>query len=144
MTIRTALVAATFALVAGTAHAQDISAWYNGVVVDQSTMMKDALGSIVSANAADPYVQQLYRQRVNAGLFYGTIEEFAYQYAVTGGMGAGGYANPMAPRSEIWGRTQVQNDGFLTVPLVYQDAYRNWVQGFADNQAQTGALWGRY
>ena len=144
MTIRTALAAATIALIAGTAHAQDISGWYNGVVADQNAMMNGVLGNIVSANAADPYVQQLYIQQVNAGLFYGSIEDFAYKYAATGGMSQGGYNNLMASRNEVWGQMQTQNQGFMAAPQVYQDAYGNWVQGYANNQGQMAALWGGY
>jgi hypothetical protein len=144
MTIRTALAAATLALIAGTAHAQDIAGWYNGVVADQNAMMNGVLGNIVSANAADPYIQQLYIQQVNAGLFYGSIEEFAYKYAATGGMSQAGYNNLMASRNEVWGQMQTQNQGFMAAPQVYQDAYGNWVQGYANNQGQMAALWGGY
>ena len=35
----------------------------------------------------------LYNQQVAAGLFYGDLESFAYQYAATRGFSAQGYSN---------------------------------------------------
>lgn len=143
MTTRIA-IAAAFALIAGAAQSQDLSAWYAGVVAEQNGVMNSTLNGIIAANVNDPYVQQMYWQQVQSGLFYGSIEEFAYKYAATGGMTQGGYANLMAGRQQMWSDMAGQNAGFMNAPQVYMDAYGNYVQGYANNQAGMAALWGGY
>lgn len=143
MTTRIA-IAAAFALIAGAAQSQDLSAWYAGVVAEQNGVMNSTLNGIIAANVNDPYVQQMYWQQVQSGLFFGSIEEFAYKYAATGGMTQGGYANYIAGRNEMWGQMQGQNNAFMGPATSYQDAYGNYVQGYANNQAGMAALWGGY
>ena len=93
-----------------------------------------------NANANDPYVQQVYVQQVNAGLFYGSIEEFAYKWIVTGGMSDAGYARAMDTNAQLDSQHQTMMNGYWDSMGNYQGAYNDFTGGYAENQAQAGMI----
>ncbi len=130
--------------IAGTAHAQDLNAMNDAFNAQLNGAMQGGLNDIIATNMNDPRIQMMYQQAVQSGQFYGSLADYAYAFAYTGGFSQEGYANAMADRAEQWAQMGAQNQGFLAAPQVYQDAYGNWVQGYANNQGQMAALWGKY
>jgi hypothetical protein len=144
--ITLAILIGTKLLIAATnAHAQDlmnidVNAMNNAWNAQQNATMNDQLSQMIWANANDPYVQQVYVQQVNAGLFYGSIEEFAYKWIVTGGKSDAGYARAMDTNAQIDQQHQTMMNGYWDSMGNYQGAYNDYTGGYAENQAQAGMI----
>lgn len=130
---------------ASSAHAQDwtnidVNALNNAWNDDQNAAMNSQLNQMIWANANDPYVQSVYVQQVNAGLFYGSIEEFAYKWIVTGGMSAEGYGRAMDTNAQIDTQHQTMMNGYWDSMGNYQNAYNVYGDRYAQNQGMAGQI----
>jgi hypothetical protein len=141
-----AILAGVKVLIAvSTAHAQDftqmdITAMNNDWNAQQNAMMNDQLNQMIWANVNDPQVQALYVQQVNAGMFYGSIQDFAYKYIVTGGMSAAGYATAMGTNAQIDAQHQQMMNGYWNSMGTYQNAYDTYGNRYAQNQNTAGGM----
>ena len=139
------LISTKLLIAASTAHAQDlmnidVNAMNNAWNAQQNDMMNAQLNQMIWANANGPYVQQAYVQQVNTGLFYGSIEEFAYKWIVTGGMSAEGYGRAMDTNAQIDSQHQTMMNGYWDSMGNYQSAYDGYTGGYAENQGQAGMI----
>lgn len=144
--ITLAIIVGTKVLVgASTAHAQDwtnvdVNAMNNDWNARQNEVMNNQLSQMIWANMNDPQVQAVYIQQVNAGLFYGSIEEFAYKWIVTGGMSAEGYGRAMDTNAQIDAQHQTMMNGYWDSMGNYQGAYNDYTDGYVYNQDQAGQI----
>ncbi|HMP79958.1 MAG TPA: hypothetical protein PKD54_10940 [Pirellulaceae bacterium] len=84
----TLAIAVTICLgITGIAQAQyysDITAWYDQHVQQQNQNFQRMEQQITQRNMQDPQVQMMYQQYLNQG-GQGSLEQYAYGYAATGG-----------------------------------------------------------
>jgi hypothetical protein len=133
------------ALNAHFAHARDytqmdLTAMNNAWNANQNDMMQQQLQQIIWQNMNDPQVQALYNQQVAQGLFWGSLADFAYKYAYTGGMSAIGYNRAMGVNNELNNEFQRQMAGDAAGRQVYVDAYGRFVNGYGQIMDQYGNL----
>jgi hypothetical protein len=137
--------AAMLTLGALNAHAQDytqldLTGMNNAWNADLNGAMQAQLEQIIWQNMNDPRVQALYNQQVSQGLFWGSLADFAYKYAYTGGLSVEGYgrAIDVSRQLDTEFRGQMRDDA--AGRQVYIDAYGRYVNQFGQIMDQYGNL----
>jgi hypothetical protein len=118
----------------------DITALNNAWNMDQNAMMQAQLEQIVWQNMNDPQVQALYNQQVAQGLFWGSLADFAYKYAYTGGMTAEGYGRAIDVNRALDTEFRGQMRDDAAGRQVYIDAYGRYVNAYGQIMDQYGNL----
>lgn len=140
-TLRLLAAAASMMAAAGAASAQDftqmdITQMYGQWAAGQNYQMQGIQDNIVSSNMNNPQVIAMYNQYVAAGQFNGTLEQFAYNYAATGGFqNKQGYYNTS---NQIVNAEKNAWAGYQGAVTNYNNAYNGYTQGFSDNQWEAG------
>lgn len=92
---------------------------------------------VIQQNVADPRVQAGYNAWIaNGG--GGTIEEFAYGWAATGGYSAQGLANYGATSAQINVQQQQAITNYFNSQGTYAEAYGEYTGGFQGNITEAG------
>ena len=133
---RTLLAAATALIVASTAQAQDLTAWYNNQVAQQNAMFNRMQGQMVQQNLNNPQVMAAYRAGAcGPGL---TPQQFATKWAATGGCKVQGMQYYMNNRDQNAARQQQAWQGYQQAQAARAQAMQAQQQGFAMTQYQAG------
>ena len=142
-TLRLLAAAAAMMTAAGAASAQDftgmdISGMYNQWAAGQNAQMQSGLNDMISQNMQNPQVIAMYNQQVASGLFSGSLADFAYKYAATGGMSAGGYAAYNNTTNQIANQQRGAMADYNSAVDNYRNAYNGYTGGFSDNMTEAG------
>ena len=137
----TAVLGAAFATAAApVAHAQfanmDINGMNAAFNARMNAQMNGQQAQIVGANMNDPRVMAMYRQN-NRGL---TPQQFAYQYAATGGFTPQGMQRYYDTSNQINNQTKQAWNGYQGAVQNYNNAYQGWTGGYAQNQQEAGRV----
>ncbi len=133
------LTAAAMALMLAAANA-GATDWY-GMVNQQAAEQVAYVQGIVQQNMANPQIQAQYRQALANG-YRGSIDQYAYGYAATGGYTPQGYANYEATSAQIAAQQQNAMNGYQAA---VQNS-RNAIDGLNDvysrntNEAGNGLM----
>lgn len=141
MTTRTALAAALALAAAISGHAaaaQDWQAMNNAFNAQLDAAMNGTLNGIISTNVNDPRIQQMYQQAVATGQFHGSLADYAYAWAYTGGFSQQGYANAMNTNNQLAAQHNGMMQDYRASQQNYRDAYNGLVNGQAANQWESG------
>jgi hypothetical protein len=126
---------------AGAASAQDftqmdITGAYNNWAAGQNYQMQSGLNDIISQNMQNPQVIAMYNQSVASGQFSGSLEQFAYNYAATGGFqNVQGYYNTS---NDIVNKEKNAWAGYQGAVTNYNNAYGAYTGGFSNNMTEAG------
>jgi hypothetical protein len=141
-TLRLFATAAIMAAV-GAASAQDftqmdISGMNNQWAAGQNSQMQTMQNDLVSQNMNNPQVIAMYNQQVASGQFYGSLADFAYKYAATGGFSAQGYANYNNTTNQTADQQRRAMVDYNSSVDNYRDAYNGYTGGYSDNSQESG------
>lgn len=125
-------------LIALPAAAQDWNALNNAFNQQLNAQMQGGLDAMIQQNMADPRIQQMYQQALANGTFRGSLADYAYAYAATGGFTPQGYAVAMGTNADIANRHNQMMADYWASQKAVQDAYAGWTGGFAANQWEGG------
>ncbi len=120
------------------AAAQDWNAINRAFDGQLNAQMAGTQDAIIRQNMADPRIQAMYAQAVASGQFRGTLADYAYAYAATGGFSQQGYGNLMASNAQIAGQHDRMMADYWASQQAMRDAFAGWTGGFAANQAEAG------
>lgn len=140
-TLRLFAAAAALMAAAGAASAQDftnmdITGAYNNWAAGQNYQMQGMQNDIISQNMQNPQVIAMYNQSVASGQFNGSLEQFAYNYAATGGFqNVQGYYNTS---NGIVNKEKNAWAGYQGAVTNYNNAYNGYTGGYSANQAEAG------
>lgn len=142
-TLRFLAAAASMMVAAGAASAQDftqmdITSMYNDWAAGQNSQMQSMQNDIVTQNMNNPQVIAMYNQQVASGLFQGSLADFAYKYAATGGMSAQGYAGYNNTTNQIANQQRSAMADYNASVENYRNAYNGYTGGFSDNMTEAG------
>jgi len=138
------IAAAAVAIVAGltqlasVARAQDFNAMNDAFNAQLNAAMNGTMNNIMDTNMNDPRIQQMYLQAVQSGQFQGSLADYAYAYAYTGGFSNIGYQNAMNTNNQIAAQNSQMMNDYFTSQQAYKDAYNGWTGGYAANQWEGG------
>jgi len=126
-TLRTLIAATVIAAAANVTNAQDFTQLdISGMNANWNNTFNSAIdyahGNIIETNMNDPPDIGMYQQQMQTDQFYGTLADFAYKYAATGGMSPYGY--------QRYHNVQVNEHNFNTA--IMQDSYAH-TQGYYPN-----------
>ena len=143
-TLRTIIAATLIAGTAGAATAQDLTqfdftAFNNAWNADANAAMNAVTNDIVWANMNNPQVIDMYNYQMQTGQFYGTLEQFAYKYAATGGMTVEGIGNYIGTSVDLDGQFRNMTGAANSHTQVYYDAFGNLVTGYGQHQKDQGS-----
>lgn len=135
MKLKSILTAPVLALtlVAANAGATD---WY-GMVNQQAAEQAAYVQGIVQQNMANPQIQAQYQQALANG-YQGSIEQFAYGWAATGGYSDGGKANYAATSRQIATQQQNAMNGYHAAVENSRNAMNGLNDGFSRNMQEAG------
>ncbi|MBA2492887.1 MAG: hypothetical protein H0V34_14775 [Gammaproteobacteria bacterium] len=137
MKLAALLTATGVALSLGTAHAQSI---YDQIMAGTDPLaqqMHQTVQGIVQQNVRNPQIQAMYQQHLaNGG--GGTIEEYAYGWAATGGYTAQGYAAYGATSAQIANEQQQAMAEYRAAQANSAAAIAGLNQGYFNNQVEAG------
>ncbi len=120
------------------AAAQDWNAMNQAFNDQLNAQMQAGLDAIIRQNMADRRIQAMYQQAVASGQFQGTLADYAYAYAATGGFTPQGYGNLMASNAQIAGQHDRMMADYWASQQGIRDAFAGWTGGFAANQQEAG------
>lgn len=139
-TLRLLAAAASMMAAAGAASAQDftqmdITQMYGDWAAGQNYQMQGIQDNIVSSNMNNPQVIAMYNQAVASG-FTGSLEQYAYNYAATGGFqNVQGYYNTS---NSIVNAEKNAWAGYQGAVTNYNNAYAGYTGGFSNNMNEAG------
>jgi hypothetical protein len=144
ITTLVALVTSLFVLT-GLASAQylpdftsmDVNGMFNSWNTQLNTQIDQSQQQLIAQVLQDPNFQSMYQQYLASG-GTATPEQYAYQYAATGGFSAQGMQNYQNSEAASAAKIQGAWQDYQNSVQGYQDAYGNYTGGFANNQTEFG------
>ena len=116
----------------------DITGLFMDGAIAMQGQMDQVTGGIVASNLGNPQVMAAYQQAIASGRYYGTPEQFAYDYAATGGFSPIGMQRYMGTSTQIHQDFQTGMAGLQQSGAAYDAAINGWTGGFGDIQHEGG------
>lgn len=115
----------------------DITSMYNAMAAQQNAQMQQQTQQIVLQVMQNPRFQGMYQQHLASG-GSSTPEQYAYNYAATGGFTESGMRNYQNSEAASAAKIQGAWQGEQKAIQGYRDAYNGYASGYSSNQQEVG------